>query len=68
MSGLGSGLRSTVPGMGSGLAQGTTEILRLRPVWQQQIADGSTTLPFDQWAMQPEVQAQYRNAPKPLPR
>lgn len=67
MANFGTGLRSN-PTMGSGLAQGASEVVQLRPIWQQAIADGETNLPFDMWVRQPEVQAQFLSAQKPLPR
>jgi len=55
-------------GMGSGLAQGTAEMLQLRPLWEQEYSNGITGLQFADWVKHPDTMKRYPNAFKMLPR
>ena len=54
-------------GMGDGMLESASEILRLRPMWEQEYTNGQTNKQFQDWVKDPAVLQRYQNAPKIMP-
>ena len=55
------------PSMGTGMAQSAAELMQMRPIWEEQYANGQTTLQFNEWLRLQQQMQQAPNAPKIMP-
>jgi hypothetical protein len=55
------------PQMGSGLIQSASEILQLRPYWEQEYMNGLTDKQFQDWIQDPQIQQRYQSVTKAMP-
>lgn len=44
------------PPLGNGLAQGVIDVKQMRPLWQEEVVNGTTKLQFAEWLKEKGIQ------------